>query len=88
MRGAAVLGGIVLALSGILFVQYGVQHGLISPALRVALATLVGVGCIVGSMSLRRYGSSANALAGGGAVILYASFWAGWRPGQKTYPRI
>ena len=76
VRGAAALGGIVLALAGILFFQYSIQHGLISPSLRVVLGTLLGLGCIIGSTRLRRYESSANALAGGGAVVLYASFWA------------
>ena len=76
VRGAAALGGIVLALAGILFFQYSIQHGLISPALRVVLGTLLGIGCVVGSTRLRSYESAGNALAGGGAVVLYASFWA------------
>jgi hypothetical protein len=76
VRGAAALGGIVLALAGILFFQYSIQHGLISPAMRVVIGTLVGVGCMVASTRMRQYGTAANALAGGGAVILYACFWA------------
>ncbi len=76
VRGAAALGGIVLALAGLLFFQYSVQRGLISPALRVVLGTLAGMGCLVGSTRLRKYGGASNALAGGGAVVLYAAFFA------------
>src|SRR5262249_30182941 len=75
-RGAAALSGILLMLAGIYFVQYGVQHGLISPSMRVVIGTLAGLGCIAGSMRLRRYEVSANALAVGGSVVLYAAFSA------------
>ena len=76
VRGAAALGGIVLALAGILFFQYSIQHGLISPAMRVVIGTIAGVGCLIASARMRQYGTSANALGGAGAVILYACFWA------------
>ena len=76
VRGAAFLGAIVLALAGLLFFQYSVQHGLISPALRVVLGTLVGIGCLLGSTRLRKYDATSNALAGAGAVVLYAAFFA------------
>ena len=78
MRGAAVLGGIVLALAGILFVRYSIEHGLISPALRVAMGILFGLGAIAWSLRLRSrgYGISADALAGAGIVLLYAALWA------------
>ncbi len=78
VRAAAVLGGIALALAGLLFFKYSIEHGLIPPWLRVVLGTLVGAGSIAASeWSLRRrYGTTANALAGAGAVVLYATFWA------------
>jgi len=78
VRAAAVLGGIALALAGLLFFKYSIEHGLIPPWLRVVLGTLVGLGCIVGGeLTLRRrYAGTADALAGGGLVILYAAFWA------------
>ena len=78
VRGAAVLGGAVLALAGLFFFRYSIEHGLIPPWLRVVLGTLVGVACIgVSELRLReRYAATANALVGGGIVVLYAAFWA------------
>ena len=78
VRAAAVLGGIALALAGLLFFKYSIEHGLIPPWLRVVIGTVVGVGCIsAAEMTLRRtYAGTANALAGAGIVVLYAAFWA------------
>lgn len=79
IRGAAVLGGIVLALAGLLFFQYSVQHGLITPAMRVALGIAVGLACLGASEWLRPrdYKVTPEGLAGAGVVVLYAAFWAG-----------
>jgi uncharacterized membrane protein len=78
VRAAAVLGGIALALAGLLFFKYSIEHGLFPPWLRVVVGTVVGVACIAGSeLTLRRrYAGTANALAGAGLVVLYAAFWA------------
>ncbi len=78
VRGAAVLGGVVLALAAILFLKYSIEHGLIPPIVRVALGFLAGAGSIVGSeaMRRRRYGVTADAVAGAGVVMLYAAVWA------------
>ncbi|HWA75346.1 MAG TPA: DUF2339 domain-containing protein [Polyangiaceae bacterium] len=77
VRGAAVLGGVVLALAGFLFFRYAIDHALISPTLRVVLGTFVGVAALVlGERLHNRYGITANALGGGGMVVLYATFWA------------
>ena len=78
VRGAAVLGGVVLALAGILFVRYSIERGLISPALRVAMGILAGLGAIGWSQRLRSrgYRINADALAGAGIVLLYAALWA------------
>jgi hypothetical protein len=78
VRGAALLGGVVLALAALLFLQYSIERGLIPPIVRVAIGLLVGAGAIAGSEMLRQrgYRTTANALAGAGAVILYASVWA------------
>jgi len=78
VRGAAVLGGIVLALAALLFLRYSIEHGLIPPIARVIAGVVTGVGAIWGSEVLRRrdYVSTANSLAGSGVVILYAAFWA------------
>ncbi len=78
VRGAAAAGGIVLALAALLFFQYSIEHGLISPTMRVVFGVLVGVGCIVGSEWLIKRGQApaANALAGAGVVTLYGATWA------------
>ena len=77
IRGAALLGGIVMAVAALLFLQYSIEHGLIPPPVRVALGFLAGAGSILLSEKLRReYRTTANALAGSGIVILYASIWA------------
>ena len=84
VRGAAVLGGIVLALAALLFFKYSIEHSLISPSLRVVLGVFTGLGCIVGASRLpARYAPSVNAVTGGGVVVLYATFWAAraLRPG-------
>jgi uncharacterized membrane protein len=78
VRAAAGLGGVALALAGLLFFKYSIEHGLVPPWLRVVLGTVVGVACIAGSeWRLRReYARTADALAGAGMVVLYAAFWA------------
>jgi uncharacterized membrane protein len=78
VRGAAVLGGIVLALAGLYFFQYSIEHGLIPPWLRVVIGTTLGLACIAGAewKARERYEAAANALVGGGIVVLYAAFWA------------
>jgi uncharacterized membrane protein len=78
VRGAAVLGGAVLALAGLFFFRYSIEHGLLPPWLRVFLGTVVGIGCVAASeWGLRvRYPGTANAVAGGGIAVLYAAFWA------------
>jgi uncharacterized membrane protein len=78
VRGAALLGAVVLGLAALLFLQYSIEHGLIPPIVRVAIGFLVGSSAIVGSEFLRKRGyvSSANALAGAGVIVFYASTWA------------
>lgn len=78
IRGAALLGAVALALAGLLFFKYSIEHGLITPPMRVVLGTMVGIGCLVGSEVLRRRDQRhvADGIAGAGIVILYAAFWA------------
>ncbi len=79
VRGAALAGGFLLALAGLLFVQYSIQRGWITPAMRVALAGAAGVASMLGSGRLfaRGYRHAANALFGAGAVMLFGALWAG-----------
>jgi len=78
VRGAALLGGIVLALAALLFFKYSIDHGWISPAVRVVMGVLAGLVGLVGSEFLRKKGYivTANAVSGASVVILYAAFWA------------
>lgn len=78
VRGAAVLGGIFLAIAGFLFLQHSIERGWVTPKARVITATLTGLACFIASSRLRRreYTITANAIAGAGAVILYAAAWA------------
>lgn len=79
VRGAAVLAGILFALAGIYFVRFSIEQGWLSPAVRLSLGLLAGLGAVVGSEVLRRrgYEPTANGMAGGGVVVLYAALWAG-----------
>jgi hypothetical protein len=78
VRGAAAAGGVVLALASLLFFQYSIEHGLISPTMRVVFGVIVGIACLVGSQWLvkRDQEAVANALAGAGVVVLYGATWA------------
>jgi uncharacterized membrane protein len=78
VRGAAILGAAALALAGLLFFQYSIQQGWISPAVRVAIGIACGVAALVGSELLRKrdYRVLADGLAGAGVVILHAAAWA------------
>src|SRR6185295_10977058 len=83
------LGGVALALAGLYFFKFSIEHGLIPPWLRVVIGTVIGVAAIAGSeWTLRRsYAGTADAVAGGGIVVLYAAFWAaGVRYGLVPLP--
>lgn len=78
VKGAAVLGGIVLALAAVMFLRYAIEHELIPPVVRVAIGFATGIAAIAASERLRtrKYVTMANALAGSGIVVLYISSWA------------
>ncbi|HUD72661.1 MAG TPA: DUF2339 domain-containing protein [Dongiaceae bacterium] len=79
IRGAAVLGAVALGLAGLLFFRYSIEHGLVTPLMRVVSGTLSGLGCLVGAEWLRKrgYRTTAEAVSGAGLILLYAAFWAG-----------
>ena len=78
VKGAAVLGGIVLALAAVMFLRYAIEHELIPPMVRVAIGFATGIAAIAISERLRsrEFITMANALAGAGIVVLYVSSWA------------
>ena len=79
VRGAAALGACILVLAGIYFFEYSIEHGLITPAMRMIAGTLVGLGCVLASeLRLRRtHPVLASWIGGAGIAILYVAFWAG-----------
>ena len=81
IRGAAVLGGILFALAGILFFKHAFDRGWITPAMRIALGATVGLVSLAASELFRRrdYRFAPAATAGAGLVVLYATIWASFR---------
>jgi uncharacterized membrane protein len=73
------IGGVALAVAGLLLVRYSIEIGLVTPGVRMALAALFGIVLIAGAEFARwRPGKVvdprvAQALAGAGVLILYAS---------------
>lgn len=78
VRGIALLGALTLVVAGIYFFRYSVEHGLITPAMRVILGVVVGLVCIGASeRPLRaRHPLLANFIAGAGVAILYLASWS------------
>jgi uncharacterized membrane protein len=84
------LGGIALALGGAFLVKLSIDHGLLTPAVRVILAALLGIGlCVVAEqvagreirLDPDRTGPShvPQALAAAGAAIVFAAIYAAYQ---------
>lgn len=78
VRGASLVGGVVAALAGLLFIQHSIQEGWITESMRLGLAIGAGLACVtVGEvLRRRRYQIAPDALSGAGVAILYGAFWA------------
>lgn len=81
-----VVSALSLALAGVFFVQYGIEKGLIPPALRVALAVGFGAALIaLGEQVRRRWGDGVDVataylpsvFSGAGLVAMFAGIAAG-----------
>jgi uncharacterized membrane protein len=72
------IAGIALALAGVFFLRYSIDHGWLSPAIRMSIGIIVGIGLLAGSEhpAARRYGITVNALTGAGIAILFSTFFA------------
>jgi uncharacterized membrane protein len=72
------LGGFALFLAAAFFVKYSFDHDLISPALRVTMGFVTGLGLLLGGLRLprERYKITADTLCATGTVILYAVTFA------------
>ncbi len=75
------LGGIVLAIAGLFTVQYSIEQGLVTPAVRVLVSFAFGFGLIAGAEAAFRFESRVRdprvrqALAGAGIATLFGAFY-------------
>ena len=75
------LGGITLAVAGVLLVRYSIEQGLMTPVVRVAVAFVFGMVLLVGAELAYRFENRVEdervrqALAGAGLATLYAAFY-------------
>lgn len=72
------LGGLALFLAAAFFVKYSFDNNLISPATRMTLSFLFGLGLLVGGVVLKHkdYRVTAETLCATGVVVLYAASFA------------
>lgn len=72
------LGGLALFLAVAFFVKYSFDNNLISPATRMTLSFLFGLGLLVGGVVLKHkdYRVTAQTLCATGVVVLYAASFA------------
>lgn len=74
-------GGVTLAVAGMFLVRYSIEHGLITPLLRVVMAFVFGFGLLAGAEAAYRFRDRVadprvgQALAGAGLATLYAAFY-------------
>src|SRR6185437_10131432 len=87
------LGGVTLALGGAFLVKLSIDYGLLTPAVRVLLAVLLGIGLCAGADFVARReaaddGADAapagasyvpQALAAAGSAIVFAALYAGYQ---------
>ncbi len=71
--------GLIVLLLGIaFFLRYAFEHEWLSPAIRVGLGIVAGIGMAWGGVRIAtRYRNYGLLLAGGGIAVLYLSFYAG-----------
>jgi uncharacterized membrane protein len=74
------IAGIALALAGVFFLRYSIDHGWLQPAVRMSIGIVVGIALLVGSEvpAARRYGITVNALTAAGVAILFSTFFAAY----------
>jgi uncharacterized membrane protein len=71
------IGGFALFLGAIFFAKYSFDHGLISPAMRVAMGLVMGATAVIAGLKFQtRYAVTGQTLAAAGAAILYAVAFA------------
>lgn len=72
------IAGIALVIAAVSFLRYSIDHGWLSPPVRMAIGLLAGVALLVVCelKAARRYPITANALDGAGVAVLFATFFS------------
>ncbi len=72
------IGGFALFLGMVFFVKYSIDHGWISPWVRVLATFALGTGCVLGGIRVRKkeYHVTSQSLCAAGVAILYANTFA------------
>jgi len=72
------IAGIALVIAAVSFLRYSIDHGWLSPPIRMAIGLLVGIALLVGCelKAARKYPITANALDGAGIAVLFATFFS------------
>jgi hypothetical protein len=72
------IGGFVLFLGIVFLVKYSFENNLITPAMRVAIGTVLGLGLVVTGWltATRRYRVSGQSLCATGVLVLYGNIFA------------
>ncbi len=81
------IGGVAIAIGGLLFVKYAYDNGLISPTLQIVLGVLVGLALVAAGELVRRAGLRSDeretsyvpaALSAAGLAVLFGSIYAAY----------
>jgi len=72
------IAGIALVISAVSFLRYSIDHGWLSPPIRMAIGLLAGVAllAVCELKAARKYPITANALDGAGIAVLFATFFS------------
>jgi predicted membrane protein DUF2339 len=72
------IAGVALVLAAVFFLRYSIEHGWLSPPIRMAIGLTVGLGLLIGCElgAAQRYPVTANALDAAGIAILFSTLFA------------
>lgn len=72
------IAGIAMLVAAVTFLRYSIEHGWLSPPVRLAIGIATGIGLLAACESRRaqRYGVTAHALTAAGIATLFASFYS------------
>lgn len=72
------IAGIALVIAAVSFLRYSIDHGWLSPPVRMAIGLLAGIALLVVCelKAARKYPVTANALDGAGVAVLFATFFS------------